>query len=156
MSNSGPALESVRILQGVPPRAHRIPAPLSPEALRPPPVGRPLVGDLLEEIVGVTGRVDRVALPEQGRCNLLAVIEEMARSLAAIHGVEAPEWTWTEWIEAALETAEHNMRHGVLDHEEFPDEHPAVVLAWLRRNRPPAAEVRLIHGDYRPKNLVWD
>jgi aminoglycoside phosphotransferase (APT) family kinase protein len=38
-----------------------------------------------------------------------------------------------------------------------PEPHPAFELAirWLRRNRPPATDVTLVHGDYRIGNVMF-
>jgi predicted kinase/aminoglycoside phosphotransferase len=83
-------------------------------------------------------------------------LRTMGRTLAAIHSVTLPGWTWTAWLEGALLRAEANLRTGVLDlAEEFADETPEAALRWLLENRPAPGAVALLHADYRPKNLLW-
>ena len=86
-----------------------------------------------------------------------AAIREMGRTLAAIHGVSLTGgWTWSEWAEASLAQAERNLAAGLCtDPEEWSERAPREVLDWLHAHRPAGGEVCLLHGDYRPKNLLW-
>lgn len=84
----------------------------------------------------------------------------MGETLAAIHRVRPDAaWSWEQWVEASLERAALNLAAGVGDDpEEFPPEHPAgAVMEWLRSHRPASGgSVCLLHGDFRPKNLLWE
>ncbi|HWI63205.1 MAG TPA: aminoglycoside phosphotransferase family protein [Symbiobacteriaceae bacterium] len=107
----------------------------------------------LRELVGGTP-LKHVLRGAERRDGLMA----MARTLAAIHLLPGPGgWTWSDWTDGALAAAERNMRAGAIDLEEdFPDDPPEAVLAWLHANRPAPGAVTLLHGDYRPKNLLWE
>ena len=85
----------------------------------------------------------------------------MGRLLASIHGacIDIDEtWTWDEWIDGSLDMAARNLAAGVLDPDEFtPDEPRDVALDWLHANRPACGGATcLLHGDYRPKNILWE
>lgn len=88
-----------------------------------------------------------------------AAVLQMGETLAAIHAIRpAGNWSWDEWIDASLELAARNLASGAcMDPEEFPPDAPGPqVLEWLRANRPAGGgSVCLLHGDYRPKNLLW-
>lgn len=86
----------------------------------------------------------------------LAAVREMGRTLASIHGISLTDgWMWSEWVAASLMQAERNLEAGLLDTEEWPDRTPRDVLDWLHASRPERGDVCLLHGDYRPKNLLW-
>jgi aminoglycoside phosphotransferase (APT) family kinase protein len=97
-------------------------------------------GDLLESAAGS----DR-----------LLYIEGMGRMLAAIHNQTIAAYTWAHWLDGCLDAAANNLRAGVLDPDEFPDDPPGSLLGWLKAHRPVAGPITLLHGDYRPKNLLW-
>lgn len=86
-------------------------------------------------------------------------IRQMGETLAAIHAVRpGGRWTWEEWVDASLKQATLNLAAWVCDDpEEFtPDRPPKAVLKWLGEHRPTGAgSVCLLHGDFRPKNLLW-
>lgn len=110
--------------------------------------------NLREHIIGKPLSI----LLETKDVNRLDAIREAAKVLAAIHRVRlALEWSWEEWIDWSLEQAARNMAAGILDPEEFPpDEPPIEVLDRLGMNRPiGGGSVCLLHGDYRPKNILW-
>lgn len=85
-------------------------------------------------------------------------IRQMGETLAAMHAIwPTGTRTWEEWADASLEHAARNLAAGVCDPADFtPDAPPAEVLEWLRRCRPAGGgTVGLLHGDYRPKNQLW-
>jgi aminoglycoside phosphotransferase (APT) family kinase protein/RimJ/RimL family protein N-acetyltransferase len=99
------------------------------------------------------------AMLAEDECLRPQAIGQMGQTLAAIHSVRpSAGWSREQWLDASLERAALNLATGAcLDPEEFTSEEPPeAVLAWLRANRPAGAgEVCLLHGDYRPKNLLW-
>ncbi len=92
-----------------------------------------------------------------GTAERAQAITELGRTLAAIHAVSVPpNQLWSEWVTRSLELAARNLAAGVIDPEDFsPDRPPAAALQWLQENRPDSGTVCLLHGDYRPKNLLW-
>ena len=85
-------------------------------------------------------------------------IRRMGSLLASIHATElADTCTWEEWVSASLEQAARNVAAGVCDPEEFTNEPPGVLLDRLLSNQPIGpGSVCLLHGDFRPKNLLWE
>lgn len=84
-------------------------------------------------------------------------IRKMGKVLADIHRqLPASDWTWHNWINASLEEANRNLDAGILDTDEFTaDAPPDKVLNWLYENVPQDGTICLLHGDYRPKNILW-
>lgn len=84
-------------------------------------------------------------------------IRQMGETLHAIHAIHPDvEWTWDEWLAKSLDRAGLHLATGVYDPTDFgPDLPPPQALQWLQANRPAAGSVCLLHGDYRPKNLMW-
>lgn len=92
---------------------------------------------------------------EQSRAS---AIYRMGEALSCIHAVRSTmSWAYDDWIGSSLSMAADNLAAGVLDPEEFtPDLPPESVLAWLHANRPGGdVALCLLHGDYRPKNILW-
>jgi aminoglycoside phosphotransferase (APT) family kinase protein len=88
----------------------------------------------------------------------LEMIRQMGKLLASIHKTTSgSEWGWQEWVDSSLKLAAGNLAAGVYDTNEFTtSQPPAAALDWLKSNRPlKAGSVCLVHGDYRPKNIVW-
>jgi aminoglycoside phosphotransferase len=80
-----------------------------------------------------------------------------ARLVRGIHAQPIGPFGYAEILERQLALAERNMRARLLDPGEFDEcGRPDTVLSWLRRSRPSTGEVVLLHGDYRPKNILWD
>lgn len=53
--------------------------------------------------------------------------------------------------------ASANMKNGTLDPAEFVNiGSPEGVLCGLEEKRPEPAHVCLLHGDFRPKNIMWE
>lgn|GEM_PF-657741 len=100
----------------------------------------------------------RAALREMGLEERRDAIRQMGAALAAIHQRPGAteDWPWSRWLNWALETAQLNLEHGVIDLDDFPGRSPADVLRQLLLNRPSAGTVAILHGDYRPKNLLWN
>jgi aminoglycoside phosphotransferase (APT) family kinase protein len=88
------------------------------------------------------------------------MIDEMAQNLCKIHHIKIDGHTWEEFIEAQLYFAEQHMKNNTIDPSEFifdgKEVAPEELLQWLKDNKPEPAEVCLIHGDYRPKNFLWN
>lgn len=89
------------------------------------------------------------------------IIRCMARTLASIHGSpDVHQQDWSTCLREQLRFAEHHMCNGSLDPTEFVHEgqpiEPAVLLGRLCDQMPRPGVVRVVHGDYRPKNLLWD
>lgn len=83
---------------------------------------------------------------------------KMAKTLADIHHLLSDaDWSWHDWINASLVEASQNLNANMLDPDEFTsDAPPDKVLRWLHENVPSQdGSVCLLHGDYRPKNILW-
>jgi aminoglycoside phosphotransferase (APT) family kinase protein len=96
------------------------------------------------------------AMLEDSETSNLGVLRQVGRTLAAIHRLGSPVWTWQEWLDASLSVAEQNIDNGVIDPDRFSEEEsPSAVLEWLRDSRPDSGSVVLLHGDFRVENLLW-
>ncbi len=86
-----------------------------------------------------------------------SVISQMGAMLAKIHSIQPDDgWTWDRWLDETLLMARQNLLSGAYDPDDFePHEDPEAVLAQLMANRPAGGSVCLLHGDYRPKNILW-
>lgn len=73
---------------------------------------------------------------------------DCGRVLAAIHGVDPDSVGYLDRVDT-LEQTEQILRH-------LGEPHPTFELAirWLGERRPPVAESRLVHGDFRNGNLI--
>lgn len=95
-------------------------------------------------------------LESAGPLERLSILKQMADVLSAIHRISRPQWTWREWIDSELSLSRTNLRNGVLDLSEFASGlSPEATLGWLHANLPEPGPVCLLHGDFRPKNLLW-
>jgi aminoglycoside phosphotransferase (APT) family kinase protein len=83
------------------------------------------------------------------------VLKQMAESLKNIHQVNLTD-SFVDY-ETILKLAEQNMIENRLDLDEFVKDgktyEPKDVLVYLKENRP-KAKACLLHGDYRPKNML--
>lgn len=80
----------------------------------------------------------------------------LAQALASIHAFPvSQERRWQDWLADMLATAEQNMLNQALDPQEFSQESPLEMLDWLKANKPEPGPVVMIHGDWRPKNILW-
>lgn len=87
----------------------------------------------------------------------LLMFKDTGKALASIHDFGLNNLSWKEWLEGQLAIAEKNLKDGILDLDEFIDtESPERVLEWLKNNKPTPGKISLLHGDYRPKNLLWN
>jgi aminoglycoside phosphotransferase (APT) family kinase protein len=85
-----------------------------------------------------------------------AAMRQAGQTLAAIHQLDSPVWTWGEWLDASLSVAEQNLINGVIDLDQFSVEAtPSLVLEWLQASRLASGSVVLLHGDYHAENLLW-
>jgi aminoglycoside phosphotransferase len=104
--------------------------------------GRPLGPDQ-------TGEPDQLSEPDQ--------VTSAARLLRDVHAQWPGPFGYTEVLDRQLRLAGRNMRDGLLDPEEFSEcGSPASTLRWLRQHKPAAGKVVLLHGDYRPKNILGE
>jgi len=99
-------------------------------------------------------------LKTEDECERLNMVAQMAEVLVQIHSnsIEIPEWA--ECLESQLAFAHKHLEHENIDLDEFVGDNgerlqPAEVLSWLVDNKPAAGRVCLLHGDYRPKNMLW-
>lgn len=83
------------------------------------------------------------------------MLKQMATTLKKIHNVNASKQNVD--LDKLIKVAEDNMINNKLDLEEFvKDEqiyNPKDILKYLKENKPKATAC-LLHGDYRPKNLL--
>lgn len=90
----------------------------------------------------------------------MAMIEEMALNLYKIHHKRIDGHTWENFIKSQLYFAEQHMKNNTIDPSEFvfdgKEITPEELLRWLKDNKPEPAEACLIHGDFRPKNFLWN
>lgn len=138
---------ALQVLQGGP----SVPVPLTLAFARQGDLGFQLRAHVPGQPLSLLLAGDEATRPE--------AIRQMGRALAKIHAIRPTRpdlWTWSDWVAASLECAAANLAAGRHDPEDFaPDEGPAQVLAWLQANRPAEGTVSLLHGDYRPKNILW-
>ena len=84
------------------------------------------------------------------------IFREMGKELRRIHDITNNSVGFIDWLDGQLSTAEVNLKNGVLDLVEFEGiDSPENVLKYLIANRPMEGKVSLLHGDYRPKNILW-
>lgn len=88
------------------------------------------------------------------------MIGEMAACLSKIHCQKFDGYTWDNFINAQLYFAEQHLNNNTIDLSEFvfngKETDPGELLEWLRDNKPEPGRVCLLHGDYRPKNFLWN
>jgi aminoglycoside phosphotransferase (APT) family kinase protein len=94
-----------------------------------------------------------------GRDRQLALAQDLCDLIGDVHGLDIDAIGLRGIFEAPIPTpAEHELTRweGELDKDEL-EPHPALRLAagWLRDHLPPApARTVLVHGDYRPANVL--
>lgn len=84
------------------------------------------------------------------------VYRQFGEMLHHIHSISLPDASGELWLSYCLSVAEKNMQHDVIDTGEFVGSIPKDVLVWLRTNTPGQLGSVLLHGDYRPKNILWN
>ncbi|MBS3949374.1 MAG: phosphotransferase [Peptococcaceae bacterium] len=85
----------------------------------------------------------------------LHMVGQMATVLAELHSISVEGAAWGECLESQLCFAREHLEYSNIDPEEFVGIDPHEVLRKLKDNPPSAGKVCLIHGDYRPKNMLW-
>lgn len=89
----------------------------------------------------------------------LHMISEMACALSKIHKIKTPDFSFENFIDAQLFFAEKHLKNSTIDLGDFVFKgkviEPEILLSWLKKNKPNKGTVCLIHGDYRPKNILW-
>lgn len=89
-----------------------------------------------------------------------AIIRHMGRMLAAIHISCAVDGDWRTCLQDQLWFAEQHLRCNRTDPGEFMHEgydmDQAPLLRELHKHVPEAGSICVLHGDYRPKNLLWN
>lgn len=94
---------------------------------------------------------------QMNNSNRIKVIQETAYMLKKIHNVQIQTAEPSTVLDVLLEVAEENMNRCMIDLSEFTGiETPEQVLGWLKENKPLKIETCLLHGDFRPKNILWD
>lgn len=78
----------------------------------------------------------------------------VGKVLSEIHSIYQKFDLKESWVERQIETAEINMKNGLIDLDEFQDEPPEEVLEWLKTNKPVRNQLSLVHGDFRTKNII--
>ena len=84
------------------------------------------------------------------------IVAASAALLRKIHSLPVPPEPCHELLSTLLSKAEANMQKGLLDPEEFTDLPPIEMLDWLMHCQPSDFEVVFSHGDFRPKNIIWN
>lgn len=82
--------------------------------------------------------------------------ELAGQALSEIHNFCKSEDVKGEWLNEQLKLARINMENDLIDLEDFEEEDPEEILEWLVSNKPGRAEVCLLHGDFRTKNIMVD
>lgn len=85
----------------------------------------------------------------------LHMVGQMAKVLAKLHSIRVEGAAWEECLESQLCFARKHLEYSNIDPEEFVGIDPHGVLQKLKDNPPPEGKVCLLHGDYRPKNMLW-
>jgi len=98
------------------------------------------------------------ALLSGGTCDAPG-IRGLGQTLREIHAVKLAEnYDYCGILNFQLQQAENNMNNNMLDPDEFVIDgvkrEPEQILRGLTRNRPAPDEVCLLHGDFRPKNII--
>ncbi|MCR5980594.1 phosphotransferase [Gordonia jinghuaiqii] len=112
----------------------------------------------------LVGRADRAVLRSKdplriGREAQFDLAGAVTDLLADVHRVDVESTGLTEVLPVPHDPAEVEIDRWAaeLDRVEL-EPHPGLreVLAWLRRHRPSPAPVSLVHGDFRPANVLVD
>jgi len=89
------------------------------------------------------------------------LVYELGRTLRKIHGTRLNEtYSYKDLISRSLVEAELNMQNNMLDPEEFLIDgiytEPSKLLNHLMVQKIEASDVCLLHGDFRPKNIIYN
>jgi len=84
-----------------------------------------------------------------------ATLKKLGQTLRSLHDSQRHEDIDYSFL---LNKARRNMVDGRLDKDEFyiDGKHikPSELLDWLDNNRPAGIKAKLLHGDFRPKNII--
>lgn len=104
-----------------------------------------LPGDNLQGIAGLSAK------------ERAPIWRALGKTLAAIHELEVGQVPWEQWFQGQLAQARANMRTNILGPAEFVNiGTPEEVLRRLEEERPEPVPLCLLHGDFRPKNILWE
>lgn len=105
---------------------------------------------------GVLRDTDPLAIGEPAR---LDVAERLAVLLARVHCLDVDEAGLSQVLTAPADPARAELDHWIaeLDRVEL-EPHPGLreVIAWLADHLPSPVPCRLVHGDFRPANVLVD
>lgn len=130
------------------------------------PVPGPLVhvqnkplGFLLME--NATGRLATDVLREaSSRDQRDRIIVAMASMLSTLHHLPVGPYSWQECLEGQLQRAERHLAEKVMSRAEFRAKgiagDPAKELDRLKASQPAPGTVGIIHGDFRPRNVLLE
>lgn len=109
----------------------------------------------LEEYVAGNSLRD-ILLPNRSECQREIIIQ-LAVLLRNIHEVSSVNEEASRLLERQLELAEEHLRTERIDFDDFTDKkEPYDMLKWLHENKPSNLSCCLLHGDFRPKNILWN
>jgi len=118
-----------------------------------------VIGSVFYVMEYVPGRIfNDATLPELAHTERAAVYAEMNRVIAALHALEPNALGLADYgraggyIERQVQRWTQQYRASQTEHIEAMER----LIAWLPHNIPPGAETRIVHGDYRLDNLIFD
>jgi aminoglycoside phosphotransferase (APT) family kinase protein len=118
-----------------------------------------IIGSVFYVMEFVEGRIQwNGALPDSTPEQRSAMYQEMARVLAAIHGVDLERVGLTDFGRPGNYFARQLSRWSKQYYASETEKNPAMdkLIAWLEKNIPEDdGQVSLIHGDYRIDNLIF-
>ncbi len=136
--------------------AHGVPVPAVPWSEDDPAVLG--AGFLVMERLAGESRVGRLLGGERYARARAALPGQMAEALAAIHRI-GPETEGAAGLELrALAPAAEVAHQEALYRRWAVEPHPVLELAlrWLHAHAPPGGPLALVHGDFRPGNMLFD
>ena len=87
------------------------------------------------------------------------IIKQMAEQLRLLHNISIKKFDYSSIIDNQLYFAEKHFNNNTIDIYDFIIDgvqlKPKDELEWLKLNKPKEGSVTLIHGDYRPKNMIY-
>jgi aminoglycoside phosphotransferase (APT) family kinase protein len=86
----------------------------------------------------------------------LKIWELTGQVLSEIHNLYKSEDVKCEWLNEQLKLARISLENDLIDLEDFEEQDPEEILEWLVSNKPVRAQVSLLHGDFRTKNIMVD
>lgn len=88
------------------------------------------------------------------------IVMAMASVLSTLHHLPAGSLSWDECIDGQLLRAERHLEEKVMSRAEFRAKgitgDPAKELERLKATRPAPGPVAIIHGDFRPRNVLLE